>query len=298
MTQRLSVIVPVYCNETTLVELKDRVSAAVRTIDDLEAEILFVDDASTDRSWAVIERLASADPSVVGLRLASNVGQLPAMFAGIEHAAGDVLISIDADLEHPPEAIPLLLGTFREGHDFVVAKRVGRSTDSVRTVGSHTIGLLARLLRLPVSDVGSSFMVGTPTVAAEMRRQIEQTGRQMMLPRVFDSVASNPAVVEVEAPIEAQSAYALGNRARLAGEFLAAEVGPVVARKLLLASGAAFVLALRASARKRALALGASLGAAALLGLALPRAYRRDDSQPFFAIAARIGGGFTPQRDY
>lgn len=291
MTQRLSVIVPVFGNEATLVELRDRVAATLRSVEDLDFEIVFVDDASTDRSWTVIESMASADPKVVGLRLVSNVGQLRAICAGIDAAGGDVLMSMDADLEHPPEAIPRLVRSFRDGHDLVVAQRTGRSSRSIRALGSSTFGLLARVLRLPTPDVGSSFLLCTPHLAVRMRRMIDRTGRQMVLPTMFAS-ARNPTVIEVELSTETTSAYGLRSVVGLGGEFLAAEFGPVVARRVLLASGCVVVLGAIPTLRRRALWSAGSMAGLGLIGLLIPYTFRRDRTDLLYEDAARVGQGF------
>lgn len=290
MTQRLSVVIPVFGNETTLVELKDRLSTALQKTDDIDFELIFVDDASPDNSWKVIETMAATDPNVVGVRLASNVGQLRASCAGVDIAGGNVFVSIDADLEHPPEAVPSLVRAFREGHDLVVARRKGYGSDPVRVLGTLTVNFLSRVLRLPVSDVGSSFLVCTPHVAAEMRRVVEHTGRQMLLPTVFEA-ASNPTAVDVELSTEATSAYALRRVVELGGEFLVAELGPVIARRVLLGSGLVLILGIHAPWRKWALGFSASMAGLALVGLLMPSAFRRNPAEPLYEVAEQVGGG-------
>ncbi len=291
MTERLSVIVPVYGNETTLRELKDRLATTLRTMGEVDYELIFVDDASPDGSWAVIEALASADPKVVGLHLVANVGQPMAYCAGIDVARGEVIMSIDADLEHPPEAIPRLVCALREGHDLVVARRIGHAPGGVRLLGSRTVNLLARVLRLSVSDVGSTFMVGTPEVAAAIRRVIERTGRQMLLPTLFEDAARNPTVIDVEMSVSSTSAYTLRRAVGLFGEFLAAELGPALARRTLQASGCVLVLAVHPRLRRGALRLGASMAGLGFVGLLVPFAFRRDHTESMYVVAARVGQG-------
>lgn len=292
MTQRLSVLVPVYGNEATLLELKDRLLATLDTIDDIEPVVVFVDDASPDASWSVIRAMASTDPRVHGLRLACNVGQLPAICAGWEVMGGEILVSIDADLEHPPEALPELVGAFRCGHDLVTTKRVGDPPGSVRVLGSRVVNLLARALGLPVADVGSSYLVCTPRVAAEMRRIVERTGRQMVLPTVFAS-AHHPTTIEVESSKRETSSYSTWKAVRLGAEFLAAELGPVVARGLLLSSGCLVVLGLRARSRTAALGAAAVLGGLGVLGLSIPHTFRRRRTEPLYEVEDRVGGGLA-----
>lgn len=290
MSERVSVVVPVYGNEATLVELRDRVEATLGVIAGVDFELIFVDDASPDGSWSVIEAMASTDEQVVGLRLASNVGQLRASCAGVDAATGGIFVSMDADLEHPPEAIPRLLRALGEGHDLVVARRMGRSADRIRSLGSHTVNLVARSMRLPVPDVGSSFLACTPPVAAAMRSLVGRTGRQMVLPSVFGS-AANPTIVEIEMSSTAPSSYALGRVMGLGGEFLAAELAPAAARRLLVASGCVLLLGVRARWRRQALWMGASLGVLGTLGVLAPSAFKRNGAKPLYSVESRVGHG-------
>lgn len=293
MTERFSVVVPVYGNETTICELKDRLTATFERMSVADFELIFVDDAGPDGSWALIEAMAAADPKVVGLRLASNVGQPMAYCAGIDIAQGDLLIGIDADLEHPPEAIPRLVAPLRDGHDLVAARRVGRSPGTVRLIGSRTVNLLARVLRLPVSDVGSAYLVVTPEVAAAIRGLIERTGRQMLLPAFFEHAARNPTAIDVEMAISPTSAYTLRRAAGLFAEFIAAVLAPALARPTLVAGGGTLLLAVDRRVRRPALVAGATLIAAGLVGLAIPRAFRRDRTIVMYEVAERVGRGLA-----
>src|SRR5262249_18496658 len=94
-----------------------------RLEDDFEIEILYVDDGSRDRTLDVIRRIAVSDRRVVFLSLSRNFGHQAALSAGLEHARGDVVITMDADLQHPPAVLPLLLDKWRDGHDVVLSIR-------------------------------------------------------------------------------------------------------------------------------------------------------------------------------
>lgn len=291
MTERFSVVVPVYGNETTLRELKGRLAAVFDTMDAADYELIFVDDAGPDGSWAVIESMAAADSRVVGLRLASNVGQPMAYCAGIDIAGGEVLIGLDADLEHPPEAIPRLVGAIRDGHDLVVARRIGHAPTGIRLLGSRTVNLLARALRLPVSDVGSSFLVMTPEVSTAIQQVIVRTGRQMLLPAIVQEAARNPKAIDVEMAVSATSGYSFGRAVALFGEFLVAVLGPALARRALVASGGALVLGVSPRLRRGALRSSAALAAIGFLGLAAPLAVGRDRSGSMYVVDVRVGQG-------
>lgn len=108
-----SVVVPVFNAEATLVQLKDRLADVLESLGG-RFEIIFVDDGSRDRSWEVIRKLAESDPRVTGLSLTRNFGQANATFAGLRSATGIYLITIDDDLQNPPEEIPILVQALKD----------------------------------------------------------------------------------------------------------------------------------------------------------------------------------------
>jgi glycosyltransferase involved in cell wall biosynthesis len=118
VTVELSVVVPVYRSQSTLRELHRRLVAA---LEPLEAafEIILVEDCGGDGSWQVIEALAAQDARVRGIRLARNYGQHNALLCGIRAARGALVVTIDDDLQNPPEEIPKLLAELAQGHDVV-----------------------------------------------------------------------------------------------------------------------------------------------------------------------------------
>jgi dolichol-phosphate mannosyltransferase len=119
----VSVIVPVYRNETSLEELVERLVQTL-TAAGRRFEILLIDDGSPDRSWEVIERVSGIHPQVVGLKLSRNFGQHPAIAAGLERARGDVTVLMDADLQDEPEQLPDLLARLDDGCDVVYTVNV------------------------------------------------------------------------------------------------------------------------------------------------------------------------------
>ena len=112
-----SVVVPVYNSAPILPRLHHRLAAAMEALGH-PFELIFVDDASADASWAVLADIAHGDPRVVAVQLAHNVGQTPATLAGLRRSAGDVLITLDDDLQHPPEEIPKLLARLNGPEEF------------------------------------------------------------------------------------------------------------------------------------------------------------------------------------
>lgn len=115
----LSILVPLFNEEESLAELHDWIVKVVEA-EGLSYEIIFVDDGSLDGSWKVIENLASRNPCVKGIRFQRNYGKSPALHVGFEAAAGEVVITMDADLQDSPDEIPELYRMIRnDGFDLV-----------------------------------------------------------------------------------------------------------------------------------------------------------------------------------
>ena len=123
----LSVVAPVYNEEALIDEFYTRVSGALEGV---RFELVLVDDGSTDGSSAALERLATGDPRVRVVSLSRNFGHQTALTAGLDHARGDAVVMLDADLQDPPELIPRMLDHWRAGCDVVYAVREQREGES------------------------------------------------------------------------------------------------------------------------------------------------------------------------
>ena len=121
----LSVIIPAYNEEESLGFLYDRL---VECLDPLGItyEVLLIDDGSSDRTFEMLADIAARNPCFRAIKLRRNYGQTPAMVAGIDHAKGRVLVTMDADLQNDPADIGMLLEKLEEGHDMVVGWRIKR----------------------------------------------------------------------------------------------------------------------------------------------------------------------------
>jgi len=129
-TQTVVVVVPFLDEEESLPALYDRLAAVIGSEPE-RFEFLFVDDGSTDLSARRVADLARSDARVRLLRLSRNFGHQLAITAGMDHAEGDAVVIIDADLQDPPEVIPRLLERWREGHEVVYAVRRNRRGESL-----------------------------------------------------------------------------------------------------------------------------------------------------------------------
>jgi dolichol-phosphate mannosyltransferase len=124
-----------------LATVLDQLSAQYR------AEIVYVDDGSRDGTLAVLRRLAAEDDRVRYLSLSRNFGNQAALTAGLEHAAGDAVVTMDSDLQHPPGVIPTLLAKWREGHDVVLTVRADGSDRTQNWFKRNASTLFHSLLR-------------------------------------------------------------------------------------------------------------------------------------------------------
>ena len=126
----ISVVVPLYNEEESLPELFAWIER-VMNANGFSYEVIFVNDGSTDRSWQVIEQLqAQAPDKVRGIKFRRNYGKSPALFCGFEQAQGDVVITMDADLQDDIDAIDAMLAAFQNGNDIVYGVRASRKQDS------------------------------------------------------------------------------------------------------------------------------------------------------------------------
>jgi undecaprenyl-phosphate 4-deoxy-4-formamido-L-arabinose transferase len=121
MPTSISVVVPVFRSQDSLRELHRRLVGVLEPIDSV-FEVIFVEDCGGDNSWNVIMDLAVTDPRVSGIKLARNFGQHNALLCGIRAARGEIVVTLDDDLQNPPEEIPALLAKLEEGYDVVYGK--------------------------------------------------------------------------------------------------------------------------------------------------------------------------------
>jgi len=150
----ISVVVTVLDEAGSVDELYRRAAAA---LDGQTFELVFVDDGSTDGTFAALARLHEGDARVRAVRLKRNFGQHPAMHAGLARARGAAIVTMDGDLQNAPEDIPKLLAAL-ERVDVASGRRVGRHDPVGRTVPSRVInGLLRRFTGVPISDFGCAF---------------------------------------------------------------------------------------------------------------------------------------------
>ena len=151
----LSIVIPVFNEEENLEELYDRLTSALAPIKQ-SYEVIFVDDGSTDRSFEILRQIAQIDPNVKAIRFRRNFGQTAAMSAGFDHAQGNVIIPMDADLQNDPIDIERLLQKLDEGYDVVSGWRADRKDGFIlrRLPSIFANRLIARLTGVHLHDFG------------------------------------------------------------------------------------------------------------------------------------------------
>ncbi|HEY7339221.1 MAG TPA: glycosyltransferase family 2 protein [Bryobacteraceae bacterium] len=154
----LSVVVPIHNEEPSILPLYDRLSAVLEKLR-RPYEIIFVDDASTDRSFDLLANLAETDARMKVVRLRRNFGQTAALAAGFDEAQGNIIISLDGDLQHAPEDIPALLKKIDEGYDIASGWRKNRLDNAVtRKFPSRVANwLMAKASKVELRDFGTTF---------------------------------------------------------------------------------------------------------------------------------------------
>ncbi|MGB5834693.1 MAG: glycosyltransferase family 2 protein [Thiohalocapsa sp.] len=125
----ISIVLPAHNESKGLSRAVEAIEAVVSQCTD-RYEFVIVDDGSTDDTYQVIEALADSNPHIRGIRFSRNFGKEAALLAGLDRATGDVVITMDSDLQHPPPVIPELLALWRQGYKVVNAVKQGRPGDS------------------------------------------------------------------------------------------------------------------------------------------------------------------------
>ena len=141
----VSLAVPAFNEEENVPLLCQEISRVFSGVD-LDWEIIFVDDGSTDRTFEVISRLARKDSRIKGIRLSRNFGHQAAILAGIHHAKGDCVISMDCDLQHPPSRLPDFIQEWRLGSQIVIGIREAQKETFFKRLSSGSFYRLYNLL--------------------------------------------------------------------------------------------------------------------------------------------------------
>ncbi|WP_415518221.1 MAG: glycosyltransferase family 2 protein [Desulfovibrio aminophilus] len=205
----LSVVTPMHNEELCIREFHRRVTSVLSEFG-IEYEVVIVNDGSTDSTGAIIRELADADPRLTGVFLARNRGQCTAIYAGMQHSRGKYVVIMDGDLQHPPEELPALVTTIREGWDMVKGVRTNRSESLVlRRIPSRIANYLLRATsKCDVKDMG-----GLSILRGDLARTLHlREGQHRLLPALVHGLGGSVAEVPTSAPprFAGKSHYGIG----------------------------------------------------------------------------------------
>jgi undecaprenyl-phosphate 4-deoxy-4-formamido-L-arabinose transferase len=200
----ISVVIPIYNEEAGLAALFARLYPALDSLG-RSYELILIDDGSRDRSLALLRAQFNHRPEVTRVVvLAANFGQHMAILAGFQHARGEVVVTLDADLQNPPEEIHKLLAKVSEGYDYVGSYRQQRQDTLFRRVASRVMnGLRERITRIRMTDQGCMLRAYSRNIIDAIASSHEST---TFIPALAYLYARRP--VEVEVAHEARAAGA------------------------------------------------------------------------------------------
>lgn len=193
---KYSVVIPLFNEEENICPLYVKIVEAMGTVDE-RYEIIFIDDGSVDRTYLLLAEICDHDTRVSVIRLRKNFGQTAALQAGFDFARGDVIISLDGDLQHDPAEIPRLIAKLQEGYDVVSGWRV-RRTDAwiTRKFPSRIANwMMARFSGVPIHDFGTTFKAYRREVIQDIRLY---SGHHRFIP----ALASWSGATVAEVPIK------------------------------------------------------------------------------------------------
>ena len=220
MSPEISVVVTLYNEDGTVGEVVRRTVEALGALG-RDWELILVDDGSTDATWAAVEGAHAADAERIrGIRLKRNFGQHPAMHAGLVRARGEVLVTMDGDLQNSPEDIPRLVAAVENGADVASGRRAARRDSWGRTVPSLLVnGMLRRFTGVAISDFGCAFNAYRRSA---LEPALGSIGKQKFTKALVLSTGASVAEVDVQhSPRQGSSRYSPLRLTRVALHVLA-----------------------------------------------------------------------------
>ncbi|MCS6999216.1 MAG: glycosyltransferase family 2 protein [Aquificaceae bacterium] len=211
----LSLVIPAYNEEENIPLLYERLKPVLERLGK-EYEIVFVDDGSVDATWEKLKKIAEEDKRVKLIRFRKNYGQTAAMYAGFQHASGEVIVTMDADLQNDPEDIPALLRKLEEGYDIVSGWRKERKDPflSRRLPSLIANWIISRVTGVGLHDYGCTLKA----YRAEIIKKLELYGdMHRFLPALTKRLGAKVAEVPVRHHPRAygRSKYGIGRTTRV-----------------------------------------------------------------------------------
>ena len=210
----LSIVIPVYNEESNLVPLIERLYPVVKEME-TSFEIIFTNDGSRDRSLEILRDLVDSYPGVKVIEFNGNFGQHMAILAAFEVSRGEIVITLDADLQNPPEEIPRLVAEIEKGHDVVGTIRQKRQDTLFRRLASRAVNITTnKMTGMKMNDYGCMLRAYHRYVVDNINRCRETT---TFIPALAQTFAANPTEIEVAHAerLQGESKYSFYNLIRL-----------------------------------------------------------------------------------
>ncbi len=239
----ISVVIPAYNEEENIPVLYERLKNVLERLGE-NYEVIFVDDGSEDRTPEVLRDIAKRDRSVKVVRFRRNYGQTAAMYAGFEHAKGDVIITMDADLQNDPEDIPVLLEKVREGYDIVSGWRKDRKDPflSRKLPSSVANWIISKVTGVELHDYGCTLKAYRAEIAKRYRLYGDMHRFLPALARRFGAKITE-IPVRHHPRLYGKSKYGIGRTIRVILDiFLVKFLNEYITKPLYMFGGAGFFL--------------------------------------------------------
>jgi glycosyltransferase involved in cell wall biosynthesis len=304
----VSIVIPVFNETENIMPLYHALQSAMREVSQTW-EVIFIDDGSTDTTYRALEQLHAQDESVQVIRLRRNFGQTAAMAAGLDHARGEIIVTMDGDLQNDPADIPLLISKLEEGYDLACGWRVNRQDSLSRRLSSKIANkLISVTTGLYLHDYGCTLKALRREIADELKLYGE-------MHRFIPALAASLGASIIEVPVRhhprehGRSKYGLGRTIRVLLDLMTVKFlsgyftrpshlfGLCGIITLFLGSGITIVLGLQRVFGKTGLfnrpllllgilltIIGTQFITVGLLGEMLARIYHESQEKPVYAI--------------
>ena len=191
-SELISVIIPVYNEEKSLSALFKRLFPVMR---DIPHEIIFINDGSKDKSLSILQNEQKNNSHMKVIDMLGNYGQHKAIMKGFEQCTGDLIITMDADLQNPPEEIPRIISEYKHGHDVIGTIRINRHDTFFRRSASFIVNRIVNMITgFYIRDYGCMLRGYSRDIVQKM---LKKKSDDIFIPALAQKLAHNPVEIEI-----------------------------------------------------------------------------------------------------
>ena len=192
-----TIVIPVYNEEESIIPLHQEILKIVADVTSCDFEVLFVDDGSTDNTLKKITQCSSEKLPVGYVKLSKNFGHQAALEAGICHASGDIVITMDGDMEHPPSLIPAMIDEYLKGADIVQMQRTNTGRDSKGVISVLFYSFFKKVSDKPVVPNAADFRLISRQAVEEIKKM---SGKGKVLRALIPAIGFNQVLLPYAQP--------------------------------------------------------------------------------------------------